>query len=403
MQKFFSLLCAVLLLAGCDGLIVVPNDKTISKEEVEETEEVEEVEVEAKGPIKIGFIGPLSGEAVSIGITVQNVVRMYVAEKNSQGGIKGRQIEVDWQDGKCKGAEANLVANYLLNQAKVSLIVGGACSGETLAAAELTEAKKAILFSTASTNPRIKEAGNFVFRSVPSGSSQGKVLARYAKGQGYKAVGVLYEQTDYASGIFKAFEAEAKRIGLTVVDPEKFAINESNFSNRITKLKNNTEIEALLIAVESLPKFEIIAQKITELKFKKPLLLNDVIIGGESEKIKLYDTLFAGESAKAVGADFRAPEGRKMTDFLAKYKEAYGRDPEYLNYAASTADGMGILLTALEQVPDVANTTKVRDTLSKIEYEGLLGQLSFDQDGEIVGVEYSMFEYGDLATGFSVK
>ena len=53
------------------------------------------------GPIKVGFLGALTGDVASLGIGAQAAVQIATDEINKAGGINGRQIEVTYEDGKC--------------------------------------------------------------------------------------------------------------------------------------------------------------------------------------------------------------------------------------------------------------------------------------------------------------
>jgi len=53
------------------------------------------------GPIKIGFIGPLTGDVTSLGVASKAAVEVATDEINSSGGINGRLIQVIYEDGQC--------------------------------------------------------------------------------------------------------------------------------------------------------------------------------------------------------------------------------------------------------------------------------------------------------------
>ena len=104
------------------------------------------------GPIMIGFIGPLTGDAAAYGEPERDVVALAVEEINAAGGINGRQISVIYEDGKCDGTASASAAQKLVNVDKVKVIIGGFCSGETLGAAPIAEQNKVILISPSSTS-----------------------------------------------------------------------------------------------------------------------------------------------------------------------------------------------------------------------------------------------------------
>src|SRR3989344_5758192 len=130
-----------------------------------------------KENIRIGFIGPLSGDVASIGQSVKAAIELGVEEVNQAGGINGQPLEVIYEDGKCGPKDSTDAANKLINIDKVPVIIGGGCSSETLAAAPIAETSKVTLLSYCSSNPKITESGDYIFRTYPSDAFQGKVAA----------------------------------------------------------------------------------------------------------------------------------------------------------------------------------------------------------------------------------
>src|SRR4051812_22363375 len=71
------------------------------------------------GPIKIGFIGPLTGDAAAYGEPISNSVKMAEKQINDAGGINNRQVQVIFEDAKCDGQTAASAAQKLVNVDKV--------------------------------------------------------------------------------------------------------------------------------------------------------------------------------------------------------------------------------------------------------------------------------------------
>src|SRR3989344_5259538 len=159
------------------------------------------------GPIKVGVIAPLTGDAAAYGEPLTNIVKMAVEEVNNAGGVDGRTIELVIEDGKCNGKDGGSATQKLVNVDGVKVILGGFCSSESLAAIPIAEAAKVLVLSAGSSSPDLTGASPYFFRNYPSDSAQGKVLAQIAyNDKGWKKVAFLQEQTDYAVGIYKAFE-----------------------------------------------------------------------------------------------------------------------------------------------------------------------------------------------------
>src|SRR3989338_5917613 len=106
-------------------------------------------------PITIGFVGPLTGDAANIGTNAKSAVEVAVGEVNAAGGVNGRPLNVIYEDGQCTGAIASNAASKLINSDKVSLILGGACSGETSAFTAMAEQAKVVVLSYCSSAPAI--------------------------------------------------------------------------------------------------------------------------------------------------------------------------------------------------------------------------------------------------------
>ena len=75
-----------------------------------------------KENIKIGFIGPLSGDVASMGQSAKAAVELAVEEINSNGGVSGRPLEVIYEDGKCEPKDSTSAANKLVNIDGVAVI-----------------------------------------------------------------------------------------------------------------------------------------------------------------------------------------------------------------------------------------------------------------------------------------
>jgi branched-chain amino acid transport system substrate-binding protein len=208
---------ALLLLAGCNGT---------SNGIAEET-------------IKIGFIGPLTGDTAVVGESALASAQIAIKEINDAGGILGKQVELIIEDGKCRGQDATVAANKLIHIDQVSSIVGGVCSSETIAAAPIAEKAGIVMISPGSSNPSITHAGEYIFRTYPSDSFQGKEAATYLYEKGYRKVAIFHEQSDFAVGIKEEFiTAFTTYPGTEIVGIETAPSGNRDIRTQLTRLKN---------------------------------------------------------------------------------------------------------------------------------------------------------------------
>lgn len=335
-----------------------------------------------KETIKIGFIAPLTGNAASYGEPVKNAVVLAVEEINNSGGIKGKEIKMIYEDGKCEGKEATNAAQKLINIDKVKIILGGFCSGETLAVAPIAEAAKVILFSSGSGNPDITDAGDYIFRNFPSDASSGKKIAEMAIEKNLKKVALLVETTDYAQAVKKVFIDRFSELGGTIVIDESFTSQTVDLKTQLTRIKSkNPDAIYLLPQMPSIA--EISFKQIRELGLDMQVLSNEIT----SSEIILENIADIVE-----GVLFAEPyfdENDSLTkEFLDKYKERYGMlggglPPVYL---ATSYDAMYILKEQIEKYGE--NVEKIKKGLYSIkDRKGVAGNLTIDENGD------SIFEF----------
>src|SRR3989344_495922 len=118
--------------------------------------------------IRLGFIGPLTGESSELGIGARSAVEIAIESINREGIIPGKQIEVIYEDGKCNLEAAQNAAKKLVDIDKVSAIIGGLCSEETLAFGAFAMKEKITTISYCSSAPALSHLGKYFFRTYPS-------------------------------------------------------------------------------------------------------------------------------------------------------------------------------------------------------------------------------------------
>ncbi|MES2213384.1 MAG: ABC transporter substrate-binding protein [Patescibacteria group bacterium] len=331
------------------------------------------------GPIKIGFIGPLTGDAANIGQNAQAAVQIAVKEINDAGGIKGRPLEVIFEDGKCNGKDASDAANKLINIDKISAILGGACSGETSAFTSLAEQSKTTVLSYCSSVPALTNAGDYIFRNYPSDAFQGKFAADYIYNNlGKKSVAVMYVKSDWGNGIKDVFIDNYKKLGGIVLDEEGYDQTSRDLRSQLSKIKSDKpELIYFLGYTEA---------SIPALTQAKALGITIPFFGGDAwDDGKIWSTVgSAGENAMYTVGATDANEA-----FKVKMKEKVGSD-EFAVCSPTAYDGMNILAEVMQKVG--SNSEAIKNELYKTVYtKGVSSkEIKFDANGDLVGANYSV-------------
>ncbi len=331
-----------------------------------------------KEPIKIGVIAPLTGDAAIYGEPALNVYKLAAEEINAAGGVKGRNIEFVVEDSKCNGKDGASATSKLVSTDKVQVILGGICSGETLAAIPVVEAGKVALFSPGASSPDLTNKSALFARDYPSDASQGMVLADAALKLKYKKVAFLQEQTDYALGITKSFSTAFKAGGGEIVT-EEFPTVTTDFRTVLTKLQA-AKPDMLFINTQTTPVTDRILKQITALNWKVKVFLNDVSI--DSPQL-VTDNAKVLEGT--IGAVFQIdPNNTKFSKLLADYKAKYGADMPYQSYGQTEYDAVYLIKEAILAVGE--DGTKIAQWLKTVkDWPGASGSVTIGADGDRVG------------------
>ena len=194
--------------------------------------------------IKIGWIGPLTGDQAVWGTCESNTLKMMVEEANANGGILGKKLEAVCYDTKGDASEAVNAVKRLISQDKVVAIVGPNASGQALAISAVLNQYKVPDIATVATNPKVtvNDDGSvkpYNFRVCFIDPYQGAVAGGYAYDKlGYKNAAILYDvASDYSQGFTEFFEKTFTEKGGKIVAKEGFKEGDVDFRPQISKIK----------------------------------------------------------------------------------------------------------------------------------------------------------------------
>ena len=326
--------------------------------------------------IKIGFIGPQTGDAVALGESALAAAKIAVDEVNTAGGVKGKIIELVAEDSGCNPTGGTNAVSKLVNVDKVKAIVGGLCSAETAPAAPIAQEAGVPMVSYCASAPGITKVGDYIFRVYPSDIFQGPFNAEYAYTNIGKKAAVLYVQNDWGQGMHDGFTAKFKELGGEVVYAEGVTQDSRDMRTQITKIKDSG---TALIAFFAYPEGAIAGLKqMKELGVKLP------IIGGDA-----FDDPKIGAEAKeaAEGVRYTVPKVAVPDEFNQKLVAASGKEAKIC--APQAYDAVKLLAKVVEEVGTEGQA--VRDKLAATaNYEGVSGAITFNEDGDILNADYDI-------------
>ena len=191
------------------------------------------------GPIRVGIYGDLTGRTANFGQSTENGVRMAADEINKAGGLNGRQIELFSEDDQGRPEQAATVVTKLINQDKVHAIIGEVASGNSLAAAPICQGAKIPMISPSSTNPKVTEVGDYIFRVCFIDPFQGEVMAKFAVNTlNAKTAAILSDfNSPYSLGLTEFFRENFKKLGGQIVIEQSYTQGDPNYTGQLTSIR----------------------------------------------------------------------------------------------------------------------------------------------------------------------
>lgn len=336
--------------------------------------------------IKIGVIGPFTGEGATYGLAMKRGVDLAIEEVNEMGGILEKKIVAIYEDDKLSSKDGINAINKLINSDKVQAIVGSAASRVTLAIAPFAENSKVVLISSISTADTIKYAGDYIFRNVPPNLQQGITAAKFVFNILNKHnAAVFYKNDDYGISLANAFIDEFKKLGGTVLLVENYLPNIKNYREQLLRIR--AVKPDVVFFPGNYEESGIILRQAREAN------INSVFIGGDGsyspELIKI-----AGKSAEDSYYTLMSlpPDTSKLfSDFRDRYVQKYGEEPDV--YSVYSYDVAKVLIQAIKSA-GVYEGEQIKNALYKISYEGVTGISEFDEYGEVER-DYSIYTVKD--------
>jgi len=333
---------------------------------------------DGKETVVLGCVGPLTGNAAASGLVQANAVEMAVNEINEAGGIDGKyMIELVKEDDEGVPAKSVTVTQKLVNQNKITALIGALNSSCTIADMEITAASKIPQITPCSSAQSIVEQGNeFIFRTTATDTTHIKTLFKYFKEKinGQK-VAVLYESSDFGTGAFGIIQELAPEYGIDVAANEMYNSGEKDFSVHLTKLKQAEPdaiilwgyyTEAALICKQA--KQNGIEVPLIGTGFNSPKLVE---LGGDAVNGLIFTTAFT-----------EANPDEKVQAFDKKYKEIYQQS--YDQNAPQAYDSVYLLADAIKRAGSLDGQA-IRDALlATKDFEGAAGVYNFASNGEMI-------------------
>jgi branched-chain amino acid transport system substrate-binding protein len=344
-------------------------------------------------PIKVGEYASLTGSEASFGQMSHHGTEMAVAEVNARGGVLGRKLELLTEDNQSKQGESKTCAKKLITRDGVIALLGEVASGRSLEAAPICQQAKIPMISPSSTNPKVTETGNYIFRVCFIDPFQGQVMAKFALGTlKLKNVAVLTDvQSAYSAGLADYFKPAFVQGGGKLVAEQNYTSGGTDFRAQLTAVKAARPDGIFVPGYYQ--EAGLICRQAKELGITAAIFGGDgwesgklAEIGGAAMEGTYFSTHFSPKQTTPAVQEF-------SKGFLAKY----GEEPDAM--AALGYDSAMLLADAIQRA-GTTDAAKLRDALAGTkDFPGITGSITIDKarnaskSAVILKVTGGKFEY----------
>lgn len=323
--------------------------------------------------IVIGHYGSMTGSEATFGQSTDNGIKLAIKEINAAGGIGGKQVRLITYDTKGDSGEAGKAVTRLITNDKVTAVLGEVASSLSLAGGAVCQQYGVPMISPSSTNPRVTQGRDFVFRVCFTDDFQAFGIAKFTK-ENLKLTkaAILYDQKQaYSKGLRDDFTKSFTAMGGTIVIDQAYSGGDTDYSAQLNAIKaKNPEIVFVPGYYTDGANIAIQARKAG---LTVPLIGGD---GWDSEQLGKI----AGDAI--VGCYFSnhsAPDQPSMQSFISKYKaEHSNQTPDAL--AGLGYDAANLLFDAMRRARSLSGKD-LRDAIAATKaFQGVTGAISIDKN-----------------------
>ena len=332
-----------------------------------------------KAKITLAMVNPLTGDAATYGVSHKNGLELALAEINKAGGVKGQQIELLTHDDAGDPKQAAAGAQKFADMKSVVAVVGSCLSSNTLAMVPITDKAKLPHTVVSSSSHKLSGMSKYFFRMAVQDDKVGGLMVDLSQGKFKpKKMALLYLNNDYGKGLLLSIEPQAKKHGITLTSAQTYLANDKDYSALLTKVK--AEAPDVLLVGSTYTDGGLIVKQAREMGLMMP------IVGPTG----LYSPKYMEIAGKAVentyflGVFVPTNPDPKVQEFVKKYKEKYGMEPD--TFAALAYDQGYVLKDALEKAAAKGAVTRenVREAMAGSSFKGVTGTVTFDAKGDWV-------------------
>lgn len=339
-------------------------------------------------PLKIGFIGSLTGKRSDIGVAARNAVQLRIDEINKMGGVHGREVKLIVEDNRGNAGICEKKLKGFIDNG-IKYVVGPLFSQMAEVAMRSTKGKDVFLMSPSMSTSLLSGKDDNIFRIAYPTSIQSILLADLLISQGHRKVGVVYDLSNkgYTEPLFLEFKKRIESNNIKIKLVERIDGDRIKEFSTLSRKVHGADLDVILMCL-SATDAATLAQQLknkgsgTKMYGVSWTQTNDLLkYGGRAVEGMFLISVFKHKKETVEHAEFNR-----------KYIEKYGEKPSFICTLAY--DSTNILLSVLGNSRDLTPGAVKEAILKKKVFKGLDATIFFDQYGDVSG-NYSIVRVQD--------
>lgn len=352
---------------------------------------------ESLGTIKIATQSPLSGGQSLLGVAIKQGAELALEQLSGDLVAMGYDVQLAPYDDQATPDVGVANAKNIVADADILCGVGHLNSGVMIPSSEEYHTANLPFVSPANTNPVVTTRGYLeVNRVVGRDDVQAPAAEEFAFSTlGAKSVYIIHDKTAYGQGVAEFFRAAAEEDGLEVVAFEGTE-EQANFDAIVTPVVATQPDVVFFAGIYN--QAGVFFKQARDAGYEGTFLGTDGMDSSDLADIAgdalttgggMYYTTVAGPAAAYPAA----------AQFAADYEAKFGAAPEA--YAAQAYDSMNVCLTAIKAAAEAAGgkptRLQVAEAVRQVSIEGLTGNISFDDIGDLPTAQYFIIKVNAAA------
>ncbi len=191
---------------------------------------------------KVGAVFSVTGRASFLGDPEKKTAEMIVEKINQAGGINGKTLNLIVYDDEGDATKCNLHVKKLIEQDKVTAVIGPSISGLSLAVVPVFEQNQTPLISCAASykivhNDETGKPYPWVFKTAQSDSMAVEAIYTHMQAKGMARIAILTGTSGFGASGRQELMRLAATYGLEIVADEKYDPKDTDMTAQLTKIK----------------------------------------------------------------------------------------------------------------------------------------------------------------------